>query len=340
MPGWREGSGRAWVLGGGGFLGAIYQVGVLAGIQEAAGLTPAPRDLLVGTSAGGVIAALLAAGFSPLELLQLEPRFEARHLCRVNPRALGVAAWRVPWRFVRHIGGQLFRGGGWLAGLLPVLQGALPAALWSLEPLERFLAGWLAERGLADRFDALPRELRIPAVDLDTGQTIVFGSEGWREVPVSRAVAASCALPRFFTPVRIGGRDFVDGGIGDSLHLDLALEEGAREVIAVNPLVAPLNDRKRRCLPSVDGQCGGVAEQGLVAVMAQALKISHMVCSGGELERVRLRYPEATIRLVEPDRFEVSLDNPMDFSGRQQMLALGRADGRKLARAAFARASA
>ncbi len=148
---------------------------------------------------------------------------------------------------------------------------------------------------------------------------------------MSAAVAASCAIPRFFQPVSSGGRDFVDGGIADALNLDIALSRGARQAVVVNPMVAPLNDRTSRCLPSLNGGCGHVAEQGLVATLAQAIKIGHMIHSATSFQLHRLTNPDVRIEVIQPDRLEVDLDSPMDFRARDRVLALGKSDGIRFA---------
>ena len=57
------------------------------------------------------------------------------------------------------------------------------------------------------------------------------------DVPISLAVAASSALPMIYKPVRIGGREYVDGGMRGNASLDIAIEHGADLIVCVNPLV-------------------------------------------------------------------------------------------------------
>src|SRR5204863_362056 len=75
------------------------------------------------------------------------------------------------------------------------------------------------------------------AFDINTAERVVFGAGALRDVPISQAVAASSAIPGFFDPYPINGRDYVDGGTGFSGHADLAAEAGADVVFVVNPLV-------------------------------------------------------------------------------------------------------
>ena len=61
-------------------------------------------------------------------------------------------------------------------------------------------------------------------------------------MPVSRAVQASTALPGLYRPVRIGGRDYVDGGVKKTAHINLAIRHGADLVVCINPIVPIHND--------------------------------------------------------------------------------------------------
>jgi NTE family protein len=72
----------------------------------------------------------------------------------------------------------------------------------------------------------------VTAVDALTGEGVVFDATS--DVPLARAVAASCSLPAIMPPVTIGGRPYVDGGVASEVHLDLAAEHD--EVLAIVPL--------------------------------------------------------------------------------------------------------
>ena len=110
--------------------------------------------------------------------------------------------------------------------LVASFAGLLPSGFFLLDGLESWLAEWLSQPGRTNDFRPSGKKLRVVAVALDTGETRVFGEPGNDTVPISRAVAASCALPGFFRPVRIDGVDYIDGGVQeDGPHLPRA--EGA-----------------------------------------------------------------------------------------------------------------
>src|SRR5207302_1240248 len=126
---------------------------------------------------------------------------------------------------------------GSVPDMLAAAERDLPAGFFSLVALERYMRETFAVVGLQNSFTALERVLLIPAIDLDSAQRVVFGRDDLRDVPISEAVAASSAIPGFFEPYTLRGRDYVDGGVGFSGHADLAAEAGADVVIVVNPLV-------------------------------------------------------------------------------------------------------
>ena len=56
----------------------------------------------------------------------------------------------------------------------------------------------------------------------------MFGAPGWDDVPISKAVSASTALPMVYRPVEVRGRQLIDGGIRSTTNVDVAVEQGAR----------------------------------------------------------------------------------------------------------------
>ena len=79
-------------------------------------------------------------------------------------------------------------------------------------------------------------QLWVMAMDYDTGRRVAFGRSGAPRAKVSEAVMASCAIPGWFTPVKIGGRRYVDGGVCSASNLDLLCDEGLDLVVCLNPM--------------------------------------------------------------------------------------------------------
>src|SRR5204863_7016806 len=159
------------------------------------------------------------------------------------------------------------------------------------------------------------RRLLIPAIDLDRAERTVFGAGPFIGTPISQAIAARSAIPGFFEPFRINGRDYVDGGVGHTGHADLAVEWGATVVVVINPAVplrvgAPYEPEVRR--------------RGMYAIMEQAGHITSVQILELGLTELRLRRPEVEIPLIQPDPTPSPLIGPsMGFEASRAALRFG-----------------
>ena len=130
--------------------------------------------------------------------------------------------------------------------LAVALADALPSGIYSGSGIEEYMRTVLSDPDRTDDFRLLERELYLAATDLDTCERLVLGAEGWDDVPISRAVRASAALPMVYKPVKVKDRELIDGGIVSTTNLDIAVEAGARFIVVVNPLVPYVNDFTNR----------------------------------------------------------------------------------------------
>src|SRR5579862_8058187 len=204
----------ALVLGGGGMSGGAYGIGALRALDLLAGEgTINAFDIYVGTSSGALLAAFAAAGVSAEEMMRtvisdhrgVFHSFETAALLKPNLAGIAGSAMRMPLR-VAELGWRLTRARdrGFLIDTLLGVVAALPTGLYSTSGIEAFTRDALAPPR-SDDFRALERELYITATDLDRCERVVFGEPGSDDVPISRAVGASTALPALYAPVRIGG---------------------------------------------------------------------------------------------------------------------------------------
>lgn len=220
------------VLGGGGVLGESWMMGVLAGVEEATGFDLRACEYFVGTSAGSIVAAHLVAGRAPrrpsttgseVQLAGIRP---ANSLASV---AVGAARRAGTWALAA---GSAFAP---LALGLSAPGGAVvrAAMLRALPRPADDLSGLAAEvERSGARFDG---RLRVAAVDRANGRRVMFGSPSAPRASVAEAVAASCSVPWLFSPVRIGGRDYVDGGVWSATNLDAAPAGLQTHVLCLNP---------------------------------------------------------------------------------------------------------
>ena len=134
------------------------------------------------------------------------------------------------------------RGGVSAMDLAMGLADVLPSGLYTGAGIEKYLAEG-AERTGPDR--RLPRARLRALPDGDRPRhlrAVVFGVEGMDDVPISTAVRASGALPMVYSPVEVGDRELIDGGIVSTTNLDLAVQAGAKLVVVINPIVPFVND--------------------------------------------------------------------------------------------------
>jgi NTE family protein len=316
----------ALVCAGGGVTGAVYEIGCLRALEELLDRSVLDFDLYVGVSGGAFVASLLANGITPHELYE--------GVTSRGRRPLGVST--AP---LFRLGlGELFRRGAraprvlsdalWtaltgegrnLSDLALSLFELLPAGLLDTAGIQEYLADIFRRRGGSDSFRRLRRELYIVAVDIDSGEAVAFGERGSPTVPVSRAVQASIALPGLYRPVRIAGRDYVDGGVKKTAHINLAIQHGADLVVCLNPIV-PF-----RAASALRGLGGHLSDRGISYVLDQALRIMLHGRMEYGLERYSHEHPEVDILLLQPARDDTRMFsyNIMRYSARRVMAEHG-----------------
>jgi NTE family protein len=229
----------ALVLGGGGITGIAWEVGLLAGLAEA-GTDLSGADLVVGTSAGSVVGALLTGGADLADLYkrQLAPATgeKAAHLNRATLARFG-------WAMLRSRGSDVeFRR---RIGAL-----ALAAEKAGLTPSEQERLDVIGERLAGTQWPE--RRLVITAVEAETGEFRTFDRNSG--VPLLQAVAASCAVPGVYPPVTIDGRRYVDGGMRSAANADLA--QGHDRLVVLAPIARGVGP-----MAGVDAQVTGLVSR-------------------------------------------------------------------------------
>ena len=297
----------------------MYEVGALTALEERLNGEGRGFDIYVGCSAGSVVASLLASGVRAADLYRildqdLDDPLNFRHGAVFSSGSVRHAArWfaRLVWVFGKHV---LSGRRGSIPDMMARAQRDLPAGVFSPQALERFVANGFASRGLANSFVDVQRTLLIPAVDLDLAERVVFGQGELRDVPICHAVAASSAIPGFFEPYPLGGRDYVDGGVGFTGHADLAAEAGAEVVFVVHPLVPGL--------PEGDGTT--MRSRGVYTIMEQVSRINGQNLLQLGLESLSAKHPNVSFFLLEPARSGTPLFGPtMGFEASRAALRFG-----------------
>jgi NTE family protein len=325
----------ALVLGGGGVTGGVYEIGALRALDLlAVNRTVNEFDIYVGTSAGSFVASLAANGVTPEEMMrvvnqQVPTPFRDINMgtvLRPGYAELAKTAALLPLRSVGLVRSlvQNIRNVSVMDLALGLAEG-LPPGIYNSSGIERYLNEVLSDPDRVNDFRLLENELYLTATDLDTCERVVFGDEGWEDVPIATAASASTALPMIYRPVEIKGRHLIDGGIRSTTNVDIAVEHGAKFVIVVNPLVPYVNDFQKMVPTMLGSRVRRVADMGFPQIGYQAFKLlAHQRLH----EAVRVwqdKYPGVDIILIEPDpNDELMFDtNIMNFTRRVEIARHG-----------------
>lgn len=316
----------ALVLAGGGITGVVYEIGALRAIDDLlVDYTVNDFDIYVGTSAGSLVSAFVANGFSPAEIMQV---MDARHpeisgiqvddIFHTNLSGIIQRLSKFPrtlYHIVRH--NITHPTSLAISDILWELTQVLPAGIYDGRALERYLRNILTSPGNTNRFDRLTKELYIVATALETGERTVFGLGGKSIVPISQAVAASSAVPILYRPVRIFDRDYLDGGLHGSASVDLAIEAGAKLVVCINPLV-PLNTS------SFDNP-HLVRDAGIQGILNQTVRTLAYAGIRYHIKNLQMKYPDVDIILIQPSWDDVRMFSvgPMHYRSRLEVAEHG-----------------
>lgn len=328
----RTGGKTALVLAGGGLTGAVYEIGALRAIDDLlVDRTVNDFDIYVGTSAGALVASILALGMSPEEMLERiaglksEPHpIEPHHIFGFD--WFDFARWgtRLPVKLAKTwLSFFMESEKTTLFDLLWSLAETLPPGLYDSLALEDYLRKEFTTLGASNDFLDLNHELHIIATDLDTGERVVFGPTENSEIGISLAVAASSALPLVYKPVRIGDTEFIDGGLRGTASLDLAIERGATLVVCINPLVPIDNsDRASSLLKEYGGYISG---KGIQSIANQTIRIFSHAGLQYHVKQLRRAHPEVDIILIEPkaEDSQMFFYNMMRYSARMEIARHG-----------------
>lgn len=297
---------RGLVFGGGGVLGGTWAVGALAALEEVYGFAAADADVIVGTSAGSVLAALVGGGVRTEQLRQqyadevvtegplagyaFDPETATGGKRPGIPRLLGPGSPRLIGTSLRN-----------LRQLPPtaVLSAFLPEGTRSLERIGHLIDAftpmgeWSTHRGVW-----------VVAMDYEDGRRVVFGRPGAPVAPLSSAVMASCAIPGWFQPVIINGRTYVDGGAISATSIDVVAHAGLDEVYVIAPMVSFAMDRPT----------------GVAARLERRWRVE--VTKTARAEAAVVRAAGVTVRMVGPGPEDLAAigANLMDSTRRRHVL--------------------
>ena len=295
--------GTGLVLGAGGVLGAAWTIGALTALQQHSGQDPREATVLVGTSAGSVLAGFLGCGLGVDALvdhqrgvanpnipdIEFDPDTDAGGALPPLPRpgigsARGVVSTALrPWRVtpLGALSAVLPQGRGSLESVATLIDAVCPRGAWAAHP-----------------------QTWIVAMDYDSGRRVVFGRDGSPHAGLRDAVTSSCAIPGWYAPVRIGSRRYVDGGACSPTSLDLLAPLGLDEVVVLSPMTSLDYDRPATVAGRLERRFRRLVTTRLV----------------GEAKKVAATGTRVTLLGPGPEDLDVIGANMMDPRRRQQVL--------------------
>lgn len=310
-------------IAGGGPIGGMYELGALRALDDAIeGLDLTRIEVYVGVSSGAFLAAGLANRMSTEEMCRIfitgqDDRLRFHPEAFLRPavleylrRAAGLPALMVGWW--REL--LLHPGGARLSEAINRFGGLVPTGLFDNAEIERFLRDAFTIRGRSNDFRELDRPLYVVAVDLNRGEAVTFGSKDWSDVPISRAVQASAAMPGLYPPVEIKGRQFVDGALRRTMNASVALNHGIDLLLGINPLV-PFDTSHATALSE---HTHNLADGGLPVVLSQTFRTLLQSRAQVGIARYAQQFPHTDQLVLEPDSddAEMFFTNAFSFSAR------------------------
>ncbi len=313
-------------IAGGGPIGGMYELGALRALDQAIeGLDLTRLEVYVGVSSGAFLAAGLANRLDTADMYRIFITGDS-HEAKFRPEIFLQPAFleylqrasnlpRLAYEWWRDV--LIDPTGARLSDVVSRLGGLIPTGIFNNAEIERYLRTVFSSRGRSNDFRELERPLYVVAVDLDNGQAVRFGGPGWDDVPISRAVQASAALPGLYPPVDIRGRHFVDGALRRTMHASVVLDHGVDLMIGINPLV-PFNASRAQSHP--DGM-EKLAEGGLPVVLSQTFRTLLQSRMQVGLGKYAQQYPGVDQVVLEPneDDGEMFFTNIFSYSSRQRV---------------------
>ncbi len=303
-------------LAGGGPLGGFYELGAICALKDSIStLNLNNLDVYVGVSSGSFLVSALANGISTEEIADIfafnkktETPFNPDNFLRPAYKLFLKKATDVP--FVAFDALMSWMKKPLHTSIVDILEkfgSVLPNGAFNNAALEKFIRSVLSTKHSSNDFRKLKNKLYIVACEIDTGKIATFSTDENSDVPISKAVQASSALPGLYAPVNIKGKFYVDGALRRTMNASAALDQDVQLLFAVNPIVPfeseQVHDEKSKLLRA-----------GLPMILSQTFRsiVQSRLKSG--LDKYTTHYPKADIILVEPNNDDEMLFNTNLFS--------------------------
>ena len=300
-----------FALSGGALEGFLYQLGATHALDAALiGKTTRDFDVYSGVSSGSIIGSLLAADVEPFEIIKsirgtsekLPPlksktifdfatKDVTRRVIKSSSQWTGLDASKMVSNFLKAIPTGFFKGAG----------------------LKNYFETCLEVFGKSNNFKSLDAELFVGATDQDTLEHVIFHKNLEIQPTISEAVKASCALPPFYMPEKIGCRRYIDGQVTRTSNLSKVIDEGCRLVFIVDPLK-----------PFATNVPGAVDKEGGIFALIQTVKALVYSRFSDTLSHITERFPDVDFIVLQPDEKTTRKmsGSPMRYKIRSEIIEL------------------
>ncbi len=311
----REGK-TALVLAGGGFTGGVFEIGASRALNDVfENFSINDFDIYTGVSAGAFVASCLANGITAEEMFKslietsLEiPVLKREYIFYPNIREFRKRLKKAPYTIIYAWLNYLrSREDMSFTDMLFSLTELLPSGIFSTQKIEEYLRFVFGLKNYTNDFRKLKNKLYIPAVDLNTGETVIFGEENFRDVEISKAVSASISLPGLYSPTVINNVEYIDGGIDRNLYIDLAVKHGAKLVVCINPVIPIYNNPEQMAIRLISGRTAYLSQKGVVDILSQTLRIILQKRIDDVFGNLTERYPDVDFIVIQPEREDATL---------------------------------
>ncbi len=309
----------ALCLAGGGITGIYYEIGALKCIDDCLRANTAPLpvinnfDMYFGISAGAVISGILTAGYSLEELMAAIANIDVGRIPPISLELMRIQNFNYVDIFHRlKIATTATADVFWKT--LTLQEKPALDTLWNkysevLGPpfhsghLENIVSDILTARGATNNFRELPRGLYIGATDQDAKKHVLFGSEDFDHIPISKAIQASISIHPAFSSVKIRGRYYEDGAVTKTSNFAEAIKRGASLVLVLDPF-----------LPFVSRKVGYAHGKGLLYNLDQDIRTLSFTRFANTRNWVLRKHPDVrSYTFVPSNRLRQLLSsNPMD----------------------------
>jgi NTE family protein len=309
-------------LGAGGVVGASWMIGALDALEERTGFRPADAGEVLGTSVGSLIGAMVAAEVPTTTMVAYASGESGGALAELDGHdAMAMRLARVPL----PIGPGSLRMVLVARNRATLLTGLLPRGVVRTDAISG-----LIDRAIGSRWPS-GCELRVIACDYASGERVEFGRERGPHSTPGEAVAASCAIPALYQPVRIGGRLYIDGGLHSHSNLDLLADADLDAVIALNPMSSSAwvgggglreriaGARRRRSAMLLAAEVRALRERGTNVLVLEPAFADLAAMGPNMMARDRL------VAVIEAGR--ASTDRALRRLGRKRLRSVGLATG-------------